>query len=147
MPGTPKLIYKPIKILWFTTPQFLISITVPRKTKENLCRFVDIINSLNKDRENDCFTIKIKQEVESIIIKGKTYYYYKAYWIERKEEALDSSDTETVLDIEQCIKTIANIVLSCNNIDDLNNIHKRLAILSEIVLNKIDNIKQLAVYT
>lgn len=49
--------------------------------------FVDCVNEVNAEVENDYFDLVIDKKKHSLAFSGKKYYYNIAYWAEKKEEA------------------------------------------------------------
>ncbi|MCD2347205.1 hypothetical protein [Clostridium guangxiense] len=119
-----------------------------RISRNDLDDFVAIINNVIEDKINGLLVLQVENNIDSITIKGKKYFYYKAYWIKeesymKREDNKLQVDEVANSDIEDKIKEIANYALGCNEINSLETISEKIKTVDKLIENRIQALKEL----
>ncbi|WP_321835231.1 hypothetical protein [Clostridium butyricum] len=107
--------------------------------ESNIDLFVEIINDLISEKINGCFELSAENDIDSITIKNKKNYFFKAYW-HRKINKKNDGDFNKV---EDCIKNIAKYIKECNDAKELEIVSEKMKNINDIIENKIKIINSL----
>ncbi|OEF98995.1 hypothetical protein BHF71_09910 [Vulcanibacillus modesticaldus] len=113
-------------------------------TVNNIEEFVEIVNNLIFEHVENQLQLVPVNEIDSLIIEGKKYYYYKAYWVKSMDDMNGgiNAEIDKIGDIDNFIKTLANYIVNTQDINELDKLNEKFSDLKKIIENRIENLKQ-----
>lgn len=107
--------------------------------EDDLDVFVRVVNEIIDDRANNRYSFQGVDVVDSILIKGVKYFYYKAFWINSSENNNECKQ-EDLLQIDHKLREVANFSVACSDVDLLVALLEKIQKIDKLIADRIKNL-------
>ena len=103
--------------------------------------FVYVVNKIINDREQGNYFFQAVSQVDSVLIRGIKYYYYKAFWVKtggtEESQQMELVTETSIAQVEQKLREVANFGVDCGDVDVLISLKEKIGKVDKLISDRI----------